>query len=53
MLNTSEGGLLIEEVMRDGQREREARRCQCLKLWMQAQRGSTLTPVEKERRDLA
>jgi hypothetical protein len=47
------GGLLIEEVIRGGRREREARRCECLRVWLRQERGATMTPVEKERRDLA
>ena len=46
-------GLLVVEVMRDGRLEREGRRCDCLKQWLQEQKVMADPPLERERRDLA
>jgi hypothetical protein len=49
----SGSGLLILEVVRDGRREREAKRCDCLREWLQLQKAPAQTPLERERKDLA
>jgi hypothetical protein len=46
------GGLLIEERMVDGQWERFAVRCQCLKQWLAARKTPAAPPPERHRADL-
>lgn len=47
-------GLLLVDVMRGGRREREGRRCQCLKQWLVEQKTpSGILAPERSRADLA
>lgn len=48
----SGSGMLIDEVVRDGRRTREARRCDCLRIWLQEQKEPVQPPAERRRRDL-
>lgn len=46
-------GLQLVEVVRDGRREREGRRCQCLRQWLAEQKALAAAPLERPRADLA
>ena len=42
-------GLQLIETVRDGKREREGRRCQCLRQWLETQKAPAIPPPERPR----